>query len=107
MMNRRHSFSFLTEYAMVIMVFAICSSICISIFVSSFHKNRISNLKREALEKCTEYIETGDIKIESFAIGDIEYEIRENDEGFDHYEIIAIYGDEELVDIEFYGGDHE
>ena len=103
-MNNKHSYSFLMEYIVVIVIFSICATICISVFTSSYRRNEISNRKKEALETAIAYIESEDYSNDSFTENDIDYSIEKSG---NNLLFKASYKDEELLAIEFYGGDYE
>ena len=103
-MNKKHSLSFLMEHIIILGVFALCMTICVSIFTSAYKKNEKANKAKEALEIATRYIEENNYKNKLFNESDIDFEV--NDKG-DLYSITASYGDEELFSIEFYGGEYE
>ena len=103
-MNNKLSYSFLMEFIVVIVIFSICATICISVFTSSYKKNELANRKKDALEEAINYIERKDYSIKEFAKNSINYKINVES---DNYIITATYKGEELFFIEFHGGDYE
>ena len=105
-MNERHSYSFLLEYILAIVMFVICATICISVFTSSYKKNEIANVTKGALEVATSYIEKGDYSNRDFSSDDVTFSINEIDSAHNRLEIVAIYENSELFSFEFYGGNY-
>lgn len=106
-MNKKRSYTFLMEYMLVILAFSICAAICVTVFTSAYRKNTIANKSKDAIEIASSYIENGDYSSREFSKEDIDFIVNEINDGYKHLSISANYDGQELINLEFYGGDYD